>query len=148
MSRKSTPVFGFIFKALIESFQFFHVMICNGSVKVEPPLDALRHFEKPILGSGSVCLGRSTTRGTAPSSLTPGLAVTQHNLARYSWRSVRTLWTWDSELRDWLRKYAQKRGSGGSTLTPIGCIRINYMNFYISSEIMVKLHKLSWLCRC
>ena len=55
MSRKSTPVFGFIFKALIESFQFFHVMICNGSVKVEPPLDALRHFEKPILGSGSVC---------------------------------------------------------------------------------------------
>ena len=55
MSQKSKPVFGFIFKALIESFQFFHVMICNGSVKVEPPLDALRHFEKPILGSGSVC---------------------------------------------------------------------------------------------
>ena len=48
-------IFGFIFKALIESFQFFQVLICNGSVKVEPPLDALRHFEKPILGSGSVC---------------------------------------------------------------------------------------------
>ena len=53
---KSTPFFAFIFKALIESFQFFHVMICNGPVKVEPPLDALRHFEKPILGSRSVCI--------------------------------------------------------------------------------------------